>query len=49
MLKALLLALLEPSGQLMALERAGDFTGRLALQEELKGLPFGAASNCYLF
>jgi hypothetical protein len=26
-----------------ALERDGDMTGRLALLEELKGLPFGAA------
>ncbi|MBN1937632.1 MAG: L-rhamnose isomerase [Anaerolineae bacterium] len=41
-LKALLLALLEPIGQLRKLEVAGDFTGRLALLEELKGLPFGA-------
>jgi L-rhamnose isomerase len=41
-LRALLLALLEPSVTLEALERNGDFTGRLALFEEVKGLPFGA-------
>jgi L-rhamnose isomerase len=34
--------LLEPSVTLEALERNGDFTGRLALFEEVKGLPFGA-------
>ncbi len=43
MQRALLLALLEPAEQLAALERAGDYTGRLALQEALKGLPSGAA------
>ena len=42
MLKALLLALLEPTGKLRALEQAGDFTARLALSEELKTLPAGA-------
>ena len=36
-LKALLMALLEPTDQLRELEIAGDFTGRLALMEELKG------------
>ena len=41
MLKALLLALLEPPG-IGAAEEAGDTTTRLALQEEAKGLPFGA-------
>lgn len=41
-LRALLLAMLEPLDQLKALEVSGDFTGRLALLEELKGLPFGA-------
>jgi L-rhamnose isomerase len=41
MLKALLLALLEPPG-IGAAEQAGDTTTRLALQEEAKGLPFGA-------
>jgi L-rhamnose isomerase len=42
MLKALLLALLEPSTKLREVENAGDFTSRLALQEETKTLPFGA-------
>jgi L-rhamnose isomerase len=46
-LKALLMALLEPTDQLRALEVAGDFTGRLALLEELKGLPFGAVWDAY--
>lgn len=40
--RALLLALLEPAAELRALEDAGDNTGRLALMEELKGLPWGA-------
>jgi L-rhamnose isomerase len=42
MLKALLIALLEPIDTLRALEAAGDYTARLALLEELKTLPFGA-------
>jgi L-rhamnose isomerase len=41
-MRALLLALLEPKDRLRALEVSGDYTGRLALLEELKGLPFGA-------
>jgi L-rhamnose isomerase len=41
-LKAALMALLEPIEGLRALEVAGDYTARLALLEELKGLPFGA-------
>ena len=41
-LRALLMALLEPIEQLRELERAGDYTARLALLEDLKGLPFGA-------
>ncbi len=41
-LKALLLALLEPTDQLRAVEDAKDYTSRLALMEELKTLPFGA-------
>ncbi len=40
-LKALLLALLEPTAMLRELEAAGDFTARLAMLEELKTLPFG--------
>jgi L-rhamnose isomerase len=46
MLKALLLALLEPPG-IGAAEEAGDTTTRLALQEEAKGLPFGAVWDHY--
>ena len=41
-MRALLLALLEPIDQMRELEIAGDYTQRLALLEELKGLPFGA-------
>jgi L-rhamnose isomerase len=41
-LRALLMALLEPIDQLREMEVSGDYTGRLALLEELKGLPFGA-------
>jgi L-rhamnose isomerase len=41
-LKCLLAALLEPSPKLRQFERAGDFTSRLALLEELKTLPLGA-------
>lgn len=41
-IKALLIALLEPGEKLRAMETAGDNTGRLALLEELKSLPFGA-------
>ncbi|MCD4686408.1 MAG: L-rhamnose isomerase [Anaerolineae bacterium] len=41
-LRALLLALLEPIDQMRDIEIAGDYTTRLALQEALKGLPFGA-------
>jgi L-rhamnose isomerase len=46
-LRALLMALLEPIDQLRELERAGDYTARLALLEELKGLPFGAVWDYY--
>jgi L-rhamnose isomerase len=42
MLKALLIALLEPTEALRRLELEGDFTARLAMVEELKTLPFGA-------
>ncbi len=46
-LRALLLALLEPLDQMRALEVAGDYTSRLALLEELKGMPFGAVWDYY--
>lgn len=42
MIKALLIALLEPTDKLRQMENEGDFTGRLALLEELKTMPFGA-------
>lgn len=38
--KALLWALLQPDEKLKAMQDAGDFTGRLMLQEEAKTLPF---------
>src|SRR5205814_6014480 len=41
MIKALLIALLEPTNQLRQLEIQGDFTSRLALMEEIKTLPLG--------
>ncbi|MBI5959833.1 MAG: L-rhamnose isomerase [Chloroflexi bacterium] len=41
-LRALLLAFLEPLAAMRALEVAGNYSARLALLEELKGLPFGA-------
>jgi L-rhamnose isomerase len=47
MIKALLLALLEPTDTLRQLEAEGDFTSRLALLEELKTLPFGAVWDYY--
>ena len=46
-LRALLLALLEPFGELRRLEVSADYTGRLALFEELKGLPFAAVWDYY--
>jgi L-rhamnose isomerase len=47
MLRALLIALLEPTDLLHGAEAAGDFTTRLALQEEIKSLPFGAVWDYY--
>jgi len=46
-LRALLLALLEPGTELRRLEVGGDYTSRLALLEELKGMPFGAVWDYY--
>ena len=46
-LKALLLALLEPSQTLRHMELAGDYTGRLALTEQLLTMPFGDVWNHY--
>jgi L-rhamnose isomerase len=41
-LRALLVALLEPQAMLKQFEIEGDFSSRLALQEELKSMPFSA-------
>ena len=46
-LKALLKAMVEPIPLVRACEEAGDYTGRLALQEEIKGLPWGAVWDHY--
>jgi L-rhamnose isomerase len=46
MLRALLVGLLEPPG-IREAESAGDYTGRLALQEEAKTLPSGAVWDYY--
>jgi L-rhamnose isomerase len=45
--RALLMAMLEPTSQLRDMEIAGDYTGRLAMMEELKGMPFGAVWDAY--
>jgi L-rhamnose isomerase len=42
MLKALLLALVEPAERLREAEAKGDLTARLVMLEEAKSLPFGA-------
>ncbi len=47
LLKALLLACLEPLDLLRDIETNSDFTGRLALLEELKTLPAGAVWDQY--
>jgi L-rhamnose isomerase len=47
MLKALLLALLEPTYTLRNLEAAGDYTARLAMMEELKTMPAGGVWDYY--
>jgi L-rhamnose isomerase len=47
MIKALLLAMVEPIGQLRKAEASGNFTARLALLEEAKTLPFGAVWDYY--
>jgi L-rhamnose isomerase len=46
-LKALLKAMVEPIGRLREAEASGDYTGRLALQEEIKSLPWGAVWDRY--
>jgi L-rhamnose isomerase len=47
MLKALLLAMLEPTARLGQYEAGGDFASRLALMEECKTLPWGAVWDYY--
>jgi len=47
MIKALLIALLEPTEKLRQAEAEGDFTSRLALLEEAKTLPYGAIWDYY--
>ncbi len=46
-LRALLVALLEPRDLLKQYEAEGDFSSRLALQEELKSMPFSAVWDYY--
>jgi L-rhamnose isomerase len=46
-LRAALLALLEPTARLRQMEEAGDYTARLAWLEELKGLPWAAVWDYY--
>lgn len=46
-LRALLMALLEPREMLKSYELEGDFSSRLALQEELKSMPFSAVWDEY--
>ena len=47
MLKALLIALLEPLATLKEVEAKGNHTARLAMLEDLKTLPFGAVWDYY--
>jgi len=47
MIKALLIALLEPIDKLREAESSGDYTTRLAMLEESKTLPFGAVWDYY--
>lgn len=47
MIKALLIALLEPTKMLKEAESKFDFTTRLGMMEELKTMPFGAVWDYY--
>lgn len=47
MLKALLIAMLEPTDRLRRMEISGDYTSRLVMLEEMKTLPFGAIWDYY--
>ncbi len=46
-LKALMIAMLVPTEKIGGAERQGDYTSRLALQEDVKLLPFGAIWDYY--
>lgn len=46
-LKAVLIALLEPRAKLVACEESGDYFGRMQLFERAKTLPFGAVWDWY--
>jgi L-rhamnose isomerase len=46
-MRAALVALLEPTEQLRAYENEGDYSSRLALLEEAKGLPWQAVWNYF--
>ena len=47
MIKALMLALIEPTAKLRELECRGDFTSRLAMLEEIKTMPMGDVWDYY--
>jgi L-rhamnose isomerase len=47
MVRALCIAMLEPTSRLQQFELEGDFTSRLAIMEEAKTLPFGAVWDFY--
>ncbi len=47
MIKALLIAMLEPIEKLRVMEASSDYTSRLATLEEIKTLPFGAVWDYY--
>lgn len=47
MIKALMIALLDPAATLREAEGAGDYTRRLALMEEVKTLPWSAVWDYY--
>ncbi|HYK89250.1 MAG TPA: L-rhamnose isomerase [Acidobacteriota bacterium] len=49
MMKALLMAMVEPTQLLRQAESSGDYTSRLALLEETKSLPFGAVWDFHCF
>lgn len=48
-LKALLIALLEPHEKLLEYEQRGDYFARLALLEEMKLMPYGDVWNYYCY